>query len=141
SAWIPTTATDWRKQYINLNNYAGQENVRLAFVVTNGNGNNLYLDNIDFYTSSSANPIVPDELYSIYGGLGSGVKVTFNLDARADVRLAIYNSVGQIVSTVNYSDVLNQTYPIELGERSQGVYIVQIQIDNSLSAKRVFFGN
>jgi len=80
-------------------------------------------------------------LYSIYGGLGSGVKVTFNLEARADVRLAIYNSVGQIVSTFNYSDVLNQTYPIELGERSQGIYIVQVQIGNSLSAKRVFFGN
>lgn len=141
SAWIPTTATDWRKQYINLNNYAGEENVRLAFVVTNGNGNNLYLDNIDFFTSSNANPIVPDELYSIYGGIGSGVKVTFNLEARADVRLAIYNSVGQIVSTFNYSDVLNQTYPIELGERSQGIYIVQVQIGNSLSAKRVFFGN
>lgn len=139
--WMPTSPSDWRKQYINLNDYAGQEQVRFAFVVTNGNGNNLYLDNIDFYTSSSANPIVPDELYSIYGGLGSGVKVTFNLDARADVRLAIYNSVGQIVSTFNYSDVLNQTYPIELGERSQGVYIVQVQIGNSLSAKRVFFGN
>lgn len=139
--WVPTLPSDWRKQYINLNDYAGQEQVRFAFVVTNGNGNNLYLDNIDFYTSSSANPIVPDELYSIYGGLGSGVKVTFNLDARADVRLAIYNSVGQIVSTFNYSDVLNQTYPIELGERSQGVYIVQVQIGNSLSAKRVFFGN
>lgn len=139
--WMPTSPSDWRKQYINLNDYAGQEQVRFAFVVTNGNGNNLYLDNIDFYTSSNANPIVPDELYSIYGGLGSGVKVTFNLDARADVRLAIYNSVGQIVSTFNYSDVLNQTYPIELGERSQGVYIVQVQIGNSLSAKRVFFGN
>ncbi|MCA4899960.1 MAG: choice-of-anchor J domain-containing protein [Bacteroidota bacterium] len=139
--WVPTSPSDWRKQYINLNDYAGQEQVRFAFVVTNGNGNNLYLDNIDFYTSSNANPVVPDELYSIYGGLGSGVKVTFNLDARADVRLAIYNSVGQIVSTFNYSDVLNQTYPIELGERSQGVYIVQVQIGNSLSAKRVFFGN
>ncbi|MBS1554200.1 MAG: choice-of-anchor J domain-containing protein [Bacteroidetes bacterium] len=139
--WVPTSPSDWRKQYINLNDYAGQEQVRFAFVVTNGNGNNLYLDNIDLYTSSNANPIVPDELYSIYGGLASGVKVTFNLDARADVRLAIYNSVGQIVSTFNYSDVLNQTYPIELGERSQGVYIVQVQIGNSLSAKRVFFGN
>jgi hypothetical protein len=139
--WVPTSPSDWRKQFINLNDYAGQEQVRFAFVVTNGNGNNLYLDNIDFYTSSSANPIVPDELYSIYGGLGSGVRVTFNLDARADVRLAIYNSVGQIVSTFNYSDVLNQTYPIELGERSQGVYIVQVQIGNSLSAKRIFFGN
>jgi len=139
--WVPTSPSDWRKQFINLNDYAGQEQVRFAFVVTNGNGNNLYLDNIDFHTSGNANPIVPDELYSIYGGLGSGVKVTFNLDARADVRLAIYNSVGQIVSTFNYSDVLNQTYPIELGERSQGVYIVQVQIGNSLSAKRVFFGN
>lgn len=141
ASWLPTTAADWRKQYINLNNYADATDVRFAFVVTNGNGNNLFLDNIDFYTSSNANPILPDELYSIYGGIGSGVNVTFNLDARADVRLAIYNTLGQLVSTFNYQNVLNQTYPLELGERAPGVYIVQALIGNTLSAKRVYFRN
>ncbi|MFM8914303.1 MAG: choice-of-anchor J domain-containing protein [Flammeovirgaceae bacterium] len=141
TSWLPASTSDWRKQYIDLTDYAGEEDIRFAFVVTNGHGNNLYLDNVDFYTASNANPIVPDELYSIYGGIGSGVKVTFNLDTRSDVRLTIYNTLGQAVSTFNYSDVLNQTYPLGLGERSSGVYIVQVQIGNSLSAKRVFFGN
>lgn len=137
----PASPTEWRKEYVSLNNYGGKQNIRFAFVVTNGNGNNLYLDNIDFYAENNLNPIVPDALYALYGGLSSDIKVTFNLDVRSDVHLVVYNTLGQQVSEFRYENVLNQTYPIDLGERSQGIYIVWVQIGSQISAKRVFFGN
>jgi hypothetical protein len=137
----PASPTEWRREYVALNNYAGKQNIRFAFVVTNGNGNNLYLDNIDFYIEDNVNPVVPDALYALYGGISSDLKVTFNLDARSDVHLVVYNTLGQHVSEFRYENVLNQTYAIDLGERSHGIYIVWVQIGSQISAKRVFFGN
>lgn len=38
--------TEWRKEKIDLRSLAGQPNVQIAFVTFNGNGNDIYLDNI-----------------------------------------------------------------------------------------------
>jgi hypothetical protein len=46
---VPTGASDWSRHFINLSEYVGHEDVRIAFVARNGNGNNLYIDNIEFF--------------------------------------------------------------------------------------------
>lgn len=43
----PTDASHWRTDSINLQNYLASGTVIVKFLVTNGNGNNLYLDNIN----------------------------------------------------------------------------------------------
>ena len=40
------------EKVINLNSLAGNSQVRLAFIVTNRNQNNLYLDDIEFFHSA-----------------------------------------------------------------------------------------
>jgi Pregnancy-associated plasma protein-A len=139
--WKPVSSTDWTKQFASLSTYAGNSSMRFAFLVTNGNGNNFYLDNIDFYIDDNPNQIVSTSPYAIYGGVSSGVKITFNLEARVDAKLQLFNTVGQLVSEFDYPNTLNQTYPIEVGERAQGIYIARVQIGNQLSAQKVFFGN
>lgn len=46
SAFVPSLATQWRKEVVNLADFAG-ESVVLHFVNITGYGNNLYLDNIN----------------------------------------------------------------------------------------------
>lgn len=45
--FIPSDATQWRTDSISLNNYLSSGTVIVKFLVTNGNGNHLYLDNIN----------------------------------------------------------------------------------------------
>ncbi len=45
--YIPNSDTQWRTDSINLNNYLSSGTIIVKFLVTNGNGNHLYLDNIN----------------------------------------------------------------------------------------------
>lgn len=45
--YIPNSAAQWRTDSINLNNYLSSGTIIVKFLVTNGNGNHLYLDNIN----------------------------------------------------------------------------------------------
>jgi hypothetical protein len=139
SSWKPLTSNDWKKQFIVLNDYVGKTDVRLAFVVNNGNGNNLYLDNIVFYSDDNLNPVVPETPYSIYGGISTGVKISFNLEDRTNAKVWLYNTVGQLVSEFEYPNALNQTFPLDIAERSAGIYIARVQVGSQFSAQRVFF--
>jgi Pregnancy-associated plasma protein-A len=141
TSWLPSLSQDWRRNHIDLDQYVGQPTMRFAFVVTNGNGNNLYLDNIDFFTDDNPQPVLAENPYSIYGGIGTPPKITFSLDERQPVRLLIYNSIGQQISDNLLLDTINQTYTIELPENGSGIYIVQVQIGDMISAKKVFVGN
>lgn len=138
-SWLPKTSSDWQKDFINLNSMAGKENVRLAFVVTNQNGNNLYLDNFNFYTSDNSNPAQVSSPYYIYANSSNhdAYAITFNLTARSDVRLDIYNLMGQKIAEHVLPNTLNQTYPIDFSGRSAGVYIIKTQIGNEVKGTKI----
>ncbi|MBI3482283.1 MAG: choice-of-anchor J domain-containing protein, partial [Bacteroidetes bacterium] len=141
-SWTPSSDTQWTRQYINLDTLTGKENVRLAFVATNGNGNNLYIDNIEFFTNDNQFPQEIKGIYSVYGGTGTPLQVTFNLPERQLVRLQVYDIMGHVVSDQMLPDTLNQTYTIDSSGHSVGIYIVRVQTQTpaSLSSTKVLFG-
>ncbi len=64
SSWLPEDS-DWQRGLtINLTAYAGESSVRIAFVFVNANGNNIYLDNIEFFVSET--PIIVSNSMSVY---------------------------------------------------------------------------
>jgi hypothetical protein len=140
-SWKPVLSSDWKNNFINLQNYVGQANARIAFVAVNGNGNNLYLDNIDFFADNSPTQLKVESPYAVYGGTGTPVKITFNLEERQTVGLQIYNSIGQLVVEENLPETINQTYSVDLSDRGVGVYIIRLQMAGQLSARKVYIGN
>ncbi|MBL7888863.1 MAG: PKD domain-containing protein [Bacteroidia bacterium] len=54
SLFVPTGATQWRTETVNLNSYVGQANVMLSFQNKSGWGQALYLDNINLSGASTA---------------------------------------------------------------------------------------
>ena len=142
--WQPQLADDWNRNVpVNLNALAGKENVRIAFVVRNQHGNNVYLDNIEFFTTADPDTIEIDELYSVYGYDVSNpevseLKITFNLPERQNIRFSIINIAGQLETDGIIHDVLNQTYPLDLPERlAPGVYFVRVQIGGKFYTSKV----
>ncbi|MEZ4913776.1 MAG: fibronectin type III domain-containing protein [Chitinophagales bacterium] len=55
-SWSPSTCNHWRTENIDLSSFASQD-VVLQFVATNGNGNNIYLDNIQVLGENTPAPV------------------------------------------------------------------------------------
>jgi hypothetical protein len=51
--FIPTSKSQFRREIVNLSQYAGMGNVRVAFIARNGFGNNLYLKDIEILTQET----------------------------------------------------------------------------------------
>ncbi|HEY5690968.1 MAG TPA: T9SS type A sorting domain-containing protein, partial [Cyclobacteriaceae bacterium] len=141
SEWIPATDLDWKRQYVNLNDLVGQRNVRLAFVATNDNGNNIYLDNIELYNDDNPSPPETSSLYSIYTITTDEIKVTFNLAEKETSRLQVYNMLGQIIIDNFLPDNLNQTYSIDMSNQQPGIYLVRLQVANQIESTKVFINH
>lgn len=140
--WIPVAAADWRTQSVDLTSLAGKENVRLAWVVTNDNGNNVYLDNIEFFVSNDPEPPRIAQIFSIYANPANPFEqlITFNLPQRETLQLQLVNSMGQTVLANTLPDVLNQTFTLELNGISTGVYIVRIGTRAGWYSAKVLIG-
>ena len=143
-SWRPQTRDEWSRNIsVNLNSLAGEENVRIAFVVRNQQGNNVYLDNIEFFTTADPDTIEIEELYSVYGyDLSnpelSELRITFNLPERQSVRYSVINVAGQLQTDGIINDVLNQTYPIDPAERlAPGVYFIRVRIAEKFYTSKI----
>lgn len=135
--WIPASNEDWRREFINLNSLTGKDQLRFAFVATNDNGNNLYVDNIEYFIDDDPFPIPLTESYSVYGG-GDELKLTFNLTEKETAYLKIYTIQGQVLLDNILPETLNQTYSFDLGIQGSGIYIVQVLLKDSAGATKVF---
>ena len=126
------------QKYLSLTSLAGFTDVRIAFVATSEQGNNIYVDNIEFFVSDDPFPIDPENKpFAIYWGSDGGAMITFNLSERQDVGYFLCDMMGRQISNALLPDMLNQTIPIS-GINSPGIYIVRLQIGNKFYPTKVY---
>jgi hypothetical protein len=138
----PSATLDWTHQYLNLNDFAGMSDVRLAFISINDNSHALYLDNIEFFTSDNPSPLSATEPFVVYGtGPQSpgDFYITFNLDTRQPVSYELVDAMGKQIVHQELQDVLNQTYQVE-AQQAAGLYILRLQIGQTYYATKVIAG-
>jgi hypothetical protein len=135
----PKISSDWKNQFLYLDELVGEENARLAFIVTNDNGNNLYLDNIEFFIDDDSSPVKINSSYKVYPNENpSSFNITFNLTEKTNAGLQIYNLMGQIILENDLPETLNQTYTIDFSGQSSGIYIVRVKTTSEVSATKIF---
>jgi hypothetical protein len=137
---VPESAADWKKTYIKLNALAGEKNIRIAFVISTSNTNDLYLDNIEFFLSDDPHPAAISDLYLLYpSNLGSekSFYLIFNLPDRMQVAYELVDMTGRRVGMKELPDVLNQTYKIDVESASSGVYLVRLLIGNKYYVSKI----
>ena len=137
SSWKPSVESDWKTKQISLPTLAGKENVRVAFVFTNDNGNNFYIDNIEFFVSFD--PLQIDELFSVYPNpvTEGTAEVTFNLPVKGDIEIDIIDNMGKVLLTESYGGLLNQTFPFTMKGATDGVYLVRVRTEGKAYYKKV----
>lgn len=142
-AWKPATESDWLTNLIvNLDTLAGKSEARVAFRIQNQNGNNVYLDNIEFYTAYPPVTLKPESVYTLYGYTPEDpqrqeLKITFNLEERQDVHYQVIALTGKQMFTGRLTEVLNQTFPLGVEKLLPGMYIVRLQIGHTFYSSKV----
>jgi hypothetical protein len=137
TSWEPQDESDWTTKTLDLSAYSGQQEIRIAFVFVNENGNNIYVDNIEFFVS--AEPVKIAETFGVYPNPIEDdlANVTFNLAEKGTVSIDIMDSMGKILISETYYDILNQTFPFSMAGRSSGVYFVKIKTGDQVVVKKV----
>ncbi|AEL27186.1 M43 family zinc metalloprotease [Cyclobacterium marinum] len=127
--------------FVNLNDFAGEEKVRIYFKVQNENDTDgvLQLDNISLYLSDNPDPVVPEINQTlIYPNPAQDVfNITFNLQDYEEVTIQFFSTSGQKAYDVTFSNTLNQTYTFGKEHLSSGLFIVKIIGEDFLLTKRL----
>ncbi|XOV94737.1 MAG: choice-of-anchor J domain-containing protein [Bacteroidota bacterium] len=143
--WIPETEDDWRTEYLSLTNILGldgEERVdefRLAFVFTNGTGNNLYLDDIEILTVDDPDQEPFDARITLFPNpaVDKYFKLAFNLERKEEVMIQLIDLSGRIVFENRFSETLNQIYEFTSPNQS-GFYFVRVIGQSFIETKRLF---
>ncbi len=138
SEWVPQQEGDWHEVFVELSRFAGEPDVRVAFESVNGYGNNIFLDDVEFFLSDDDTPVQTDEnSYKLFPNPTPDVlNAVFNLRSRETVQVVIYNTQGQTVWENTYPNTLNQTFDIDLSVFPRGVYIFRVFSATVTDSKR-----
>lgn len=143
--FIPETEEDWCGSdgmdcnIINLNAYAGKNNVRLMFESFNSYGNALYIDNIEISNTvgQEEEPLTnqsPDD-FMVYPNPSQGaIKLVFGNSAQSS-QLTIVDMQGKVIHRETIEGPVNKT--IDLSDNGNGIYLIRLQNGNNSMMKRV----
>lgn len=141
--FIPAADNQWKETDVSLESFVSN-GVRAKFEWINGGGNNVYIDNINFYDAATVG--ISESVKASYG-LGiypnptnEGATISFTLPNQSLVHLELYDLIGK-----KCQDLFNGVVPA--GEQEtilnrdrlpSGIYFVRLSIDgNSFTQKLV----
>ena len=132
------TATEWRKDSINLANYIGQPNLLLAFRNTAGYENNIYLDDVNLRTVI-INPNLKRLGFLATPNPTNGVITVQFYPAPTNLRaLQVYNISGQKLVDVNVaSGQASNYYRLDITKYNSGTYIVRAVFTDRVVTRKI----
>ena len=142
--WSPVLEDDWLDKFIDLSDFAEEENVLVAFQAIDGDGSNIYLDDIEFFVSDEPNTVeIKTDDMAIYPNPINDLdaKITFNLSDKQDIKVMVVDARGTVISDQTFINVLNQTYPLELSTKMNGIYLIKAVGPEFIQVRRVLVHN
>ena len=124
---------------LNISDYINQGNVLIAFVNTNGNENDIYLDDINIKTVT-INPNLKEAGFLVTPNPTSGeVSVQFYPHPTGLQSISIYNVSGQEVMklVLPAGEVSTNIFNFNLQKYAAGMYIVKAVFDTKTLTKKI----
>jgi hypothetical protein len=110
---------------LDISQWAGLNDVRVAFESVHRRGNSLYLDNIYVTDLVGSNmQIKPVAGISVFPNPGKSVFSIFSETMLTGTELSLYNVHGKKVLTRNAGD--GQQFTLQTGELPAGIYLLSI---------------
>ena len=137
SSFIPT-ASDWRRDSVNLQTYLPYGKFLFAFRNTTGWENNIYLDNINLRTIT-LNPNLKEHGFLVTPNPTNGsIAVQFYPNPSGLKGIQILNCLGQkIMETIIGTGQANNYYTYDLGRYATGIYIVRAFFNEEVKTKKI----
>jgi hypothetical protein len=146
SVFVPT-ATQWRTDTVDLANYSQESNVIIKFSNISGNGNNLYLDNINIVGDRISSVMETKTLssnYTIYPNPSKGVYyIKSNIHAGENINseVVVLDMLGKEVLKKQVNLAKETNYMIDLSNQQEGVYIIQIKNNQVIYNNKIVKNN
>jgi hypothetical protein len=138
--WIPQNAGDWINEYLNLNEFAGERDVRMAFIWTNAHGNNIYIDDIEFFANDATSPIVTTlNDFQVFPNPAPSdlVNIAIRVFHRQDIEVRIIDALGRQIKRFDYENILNQILYVPLPHLAKGIYVLRVNGPGINKARRL----
>jgi hypothetical protein len=139
SFFVPT-ASQWKPDSVNLDFLAGQARVTVRFENKSGNGNNLFIDNVNIMHGTLN--IGMDELeanlfVNIFPNPSDGnMQIEFDETVNGKVMLSLYNSYGQKMYS-EIADMKQHTLSENFGNLPKGVYFLHISEEHHATVQKI----
>ena len=144
SGYFTPESTEWEEAYVdNISSLYFIENFRFKFEFSSGNGNNVYLDDINIFdpTTVGISEVNKAALkYKVFPNpVENTLNVSFNLLHTTDVQGDVYDISGRKVMTLfdrSFQIGVN-TMQINTADWNAGVYFVRIQLEGESFTEKV----
>ncbi len=129
--WMPQGYEDWRKELVDLASFKGSKELVVRFLNVNGNGNNLYLDNINITEDPTSIPEKGGKLasLSVYPNPASDrLMIEGAVKRKASLNIRIEDLRGRTVKEISRG--LEQGHyrtRVDVRSLGSGVYFLKLQ--------------
>jgi hypothetical protein len=135
-------ATQWASANVDLSAYDGKTGVIVSFKAISDYGNNLYFDNINVYNSTTVGIEAPvaNNSVSVYPNPAENqFNINLELADNSNVSYSIINNIGQTVLSADLGNLSagNQIQKINISELAQGIYMVQVNVNGTITTKKL----
>ncbi|MCE7038823.1 M43 family zinc metalloprotease [Dyadobacter sp. CY312] len=137
TTFVPGTG-EWRKEEINIGNFISSGEVLVAFQNITGNGNNIYLDDINIRTVT-VNPNLKEAGFLVSPNpTDKDVSVQFYPHPEKLTGIYIYNVSGKLVAerVIRNGAVPGNIYDFDLKYCSPGLYVVKAVFSDRVLTKK-----
>ena len=138
TAFTPTPS-EWRKEKVNISSFVPKGEVIVTFVNTNGNENDVFLDDVNISTVT-VNPNLKEAGFLVTPNPTDGaVSVQFYPHPAGLTGVYIYNATGKLIMERNISAgaVTTNVYDFDLKNYAAGLYIVRAVFNDHVLTKKI----
>ncbi|MDC0230743.1 M43 family zinc metalloprotease [Aureispira] len=132
---------DWRMEMVDLSSYINSTDVTLLFEHVCDYENNLYIDDINITNTliaSSGEKLKQKNKLLVYPNPTSEIlNIDITMSIKNDIKIMVFNALGQLMTQIKETSVLNGNYKVNMSDMSKGVYEVKVVTEDEIISNKV----
>ena len=136
SSFTPTSQSQWREDNINLSSFAIYSNIIFKFKFVAGEGNNLYLDDINLNNTTSLTEMesLENNFRVFPNPSDQDAVVYFSTESNATIAVKVFDLLGKEVYTNNMGTLAAGNHNLILNKETisgSGLYFVRLSVNDT----------
>jgi hypothetical protein len=136
SAFTPSSS-QWRLETISLGAYASSTNAMIKFRNISDYENFIYLDDINIMSVTGLEELELSSAQVYPNPTNGNLYINLNFTESKDLNIRVFNALGEVVSQVKENGTMGGTYSMDLSDRTNGMYFIEIMTAQGKVIKKV----